>query len=281
MLTAVATGCRKGVVPPIAMERMRTTSGLKAALAVAALGLAVARLVFEDAGGRMDETFFALLAAAALILLVPWERLTTLKAAGVELALEPQVRGAVETLSLANPEAVDDERLLAELRRLAPEIDKARGSRVLWIDDRPHEIVAERRLLRALGIEVVPASSSSEALRLLERDNDFDLVVSDVQRAGESYKQTGGIPIHEGVNFVVASLRRDANELIRSLPVLFYAAYPWPRLVEFTQPARELSPDPELANAPDALVTKTVRLLAEARSRPITVGRAKAPTSVA
>lgn len=281
MLTAVATGCRKGVVPPIAMERMRTTSGLKAALAVAALGLAVARLVFEDAGGRMDETFFALLAAAALILLVPWERLTTLKAAGVELALEPQVRGAVETLSLANPEAVDDERLLAELRRLAPEIDKARGSRVLWIDDRPHEIVAERRLLRALGIEVVPASSSSEALRLLERDNDFDLVVSDVQRAGESYKQTGGIPIHEGVNFVVASLRRDANELIRSLPVLFYAAYPWPRLVEFTRPARELSPDPELANAPDALVTKTVRLLAEARSRPITVGRAKAPTSVA
>jgi CheY-like chemotaxis protein len=117
-------------------------------------------------------------------------------------------------------------------------------------------------------VEVVSAISSDAALAVLESDNDFDLILSDVQRDDETYKATGGVRIHGGVNFVVV-LRRHQDPVIRSLPVIFYAAYEWERLVTFTRPARELQPEAEMANGVSDLLPKTVRRLVEMRSRPI------------
>ncbi len=64
--------------------------------------LALIRMYSSDIiSDRMDQTFLLLIALAVLIPLVPWERLTTFKAAGIELVLErTQVKGALDSMDL-------------------------------------------------------------------------------------------------------------------------------------------------------------------------------------
>jgi hypothetical protein len=175
---------------------------IRMVLSALVLLLAILRFAFfEIANERMDSICLLLIASAILIFFLPWERLKSLKAGGIELSLDqPQVRGAIDSLGLNR---VENKQLREKLSRRAPEIEQVKGSRVLWIDDRPHNILGERRLLRVLGIEVVTAVSSEMAEEILFRDNDFDMIISDVQRKGESYKLNDGIPNHEGVNFIV------------------------------------------------------------------------------
>jgi hypothetical protein len=59
---------------------------------------------------------------------------------------------------------------------------------------------------------------------------------------------------------------------------VFYAAYDWNRLVEFTRPARELQPEPEISNAVADLIPKVIRQLADARTIPIRLAAVKTPT---
>ena len=120
---------------------------------------------------------------------------------------------------------IENKQLKNQLSKLGDELQSARGSRVLWIDDKPHNLIGARRLLRALGIQVMSATSSTSAEHILNIDNDFDLIITDVQRLGDSHAVVGGEPIHEGVNFVIR-LRQHSDPIIKSLPVIFYAAYP-------------------------------------------------------
>lgn len=232
--------------------------------------LALLRMYSSDIiSDRMDQTFLLLIALAVLIPLVPWERLTTFKAVGIELVLErTQVKGAVD--SIMGLDRIENESIRRQLGALKEELQHFQGSRILWIDDRPESIIAERRLFRSLGAEVVPVISSEEAEEIIFRDIDFDLIISDVQRLGESYKFNNGEPIHEGVNFIV-KLRSQSEPVIGTLPVLFYAAYDWERLVRFTKPARETNPEPELSNSMDMLLTKAIKKIAELRECPIKV----------
>ncbi len=165
----------------------RDARTLRALAVVVALGLAAAYFAAPDElGSRLDRTFLGLLAAAAIFAPVQWERLTSLSAGQFEFKIDrPEVVHAVEGLSLPQ---VADERLRSLLARLESQLQQIQGSRVLWIDDKPHDIVGERRLFRALGLEVATVSSSEEAAEELERDNDFDVVVSDVQRRGDSFE---------------------------------------------------------------------------------------------
>ena len=240
--------------------------------------LAVVRTAWHpQLSGRMDSIFFVLIGAAAILLLVPLQRLKSFKAAGLEFSLDqPQVQGAISSLQL---DRIQDEKLRSSLARLEDQLAAIRGSRVLWIDDRPHKILAERRLLRALGVEVVPAVSSEGAEGILEVDNDFDLIITDVQRLGESYKLNDGIEIHEGVNFVVKLRKSHSDPVVQLIPIIFYAAYPLERLIRFTRPAREFYPTPDIANSVADLAPKVVKLLAEARSTPIAAGERKKATS--
>jgi CheY-like chemotaxis protein len=249
------------------------------------LALAVVRFLFYYAiGERMDSVFFALVGAAVVLLLIPLDRLKSLKAGGIEVSLDqPQVQGAIAGLGL---DRIQNDEMRARLARLEHELGVIHGSRVLWIDDWPHKILGERRLLRALGVEVVQATSSKMAERILEADNDFDLLITDVQRAGRSYEVTGGRRIHEGVNFVVKLRRQHADPVVRALRVIFYAAYPWEELKEWTRPAWSQSPapetpKPELANSVLDLVPKAVKLLAEARSAPLVASGKKKASHVA
>jgi len=254
------------------------TTWIRIVLSTIVLLFAVFRFVFFEAvSERMDSTFLLLLALAVLIAFLPWERLKHLKAGGIELSLDrPQVKGAIDSLGL---DRVENKQLQEMLSRNVLEIQQLNGSRILWIDDKPHNIIGERRLLRALGGEVDTATSSEMAEEILVRDNDFDMIVSDVQRKGESYKLNNGIPIHEGVNFIV-KLRKHGDPIIKSIPVTFYAAYDWDRLVKFTRPARETYPEPEISNSIMGLLAKVIKVLSEVRSNPIKVGLEKKPTEI-
>jgi len=252
---------------------------MKIGIGASLIVLAILRLIFHDLlYARMDLTFFSILGFAFVVLFLPWERLKTFKAGGVEFSLEKiTVKAAIDGLNL---ERLEDEELKNKLSKLDEELKLANGSRVLWIDDKPHNILGARRVLRSLGVDITTATSSEIALEILTSDNDFDLILSDVQRKGENYKQVDeGVEIHDGVNFVVV-LRKHKDHIIRSLPVIFYAAYDWERLVKFTRPARELQPEAEISNAMQDFLPKVIKRLADIRSKPIIFRAVKNPTSV-
>ncbi|MGB5972000.1 MAG: response regulator, partial [Nodosilinea sp.] len=54
-------------------------------------------------------------------------------------------------------------------------------SSILWVDDRPNNNIYERRALEALGISLVAATSTDEALKHLSRKR-FDVIISDMGR---------------------------------------------------------------------------------------------------
>ena len=245
--------------------------------AAALLGaLAFARTAVPGWQERMDATFFVVVGVAILLLLVPISRLRQFKAGSLEFSLDrPEIVGAIGSLNLAR---VEDTKLRVTLRQAELQLPTIRGSRVLWIDDRPQKIVALKRLLRSLGINIVSAISTEDASRILSADSDFDLLISDVQRVGDSHKVTGGVPIHEGTNFLVWLRTKHEDPVVRAIPAVFYAAYDWDRLIEFTRPARETQPEPAVANSVPGFVESVVNALAKARTAPLTAGGEKEPT---
>ena len=161
--------------------------GLRIWLALGTAVLAIASLAFPGLHQRIDSTVLLLLVAVPLILLVPWEKMSSLKAVGVEITLNlPQVREAVKSLdtiaSATGGDPVDNQRVARALERLGTDLPLAEGARVLWIDDNPAAIVGVRRLFRALGVHTVMVTSSDAADVTLATDNDFDLVISDLMR---------------------------------------------------------------------------------------------------
>lgn len=246
---------------------------LKITFSCIILVLALLRFIlFDYIATRMDTIFLALIAASALIPLIPWERIKTIKAGGFELTLETaQVKGAIESFNLVTVDHISYEKLRELLLNLKNEIEKARGSRILWIDDHPYNLLGERRLFRSLGIEVVTASSSAMADGILEKDNDFDLIISDIQREGQGYSpsqpQNYIPPNRDGAAFVMR-LRENKNPILRNMYVIFYAAYSIENMTRFTQPVSEVGPAIQLCNSLDGLLTEVFRTLSIVRSHP-------------
>jgi len=164
---------------------MKSNQGLKNKIILSGIvfSLAIINTIFLKIGNEgIDSTFILLITLAVIIVLLPWENLTSLKAAGIELTLDkPQVKGALNSLKMDHR---GKQLLEKKLSDLASEIEQIDHSRILWVDDKPQVIVGERRLLRSLGIEVVTAKDTESALRKIEEDNDFDIIISDVQRIG-------------------------------------------------------------------------------------------------
>ncbi|HJR07850.1 MAG TPA: response regulator [Pyrinomonadaceae bacterium] len=260
------------------------TNKLISAFSVLLILLAITRLMLDDKiAGRMDNTFFILIALALLLHIIPFEKIKSVKAAGIELTLElPQVKSAIDGLGL---NGIRDEILRLWLSHRKDELETIRGSRVLWVDDHPDKVIEARRLLRALGVETVTAVSSEKAEEVLKTDNDFDLIITDVSRKGDSYKLTGGLEGAEGVNFIVKlrtiPLDPDKNmpdPVIKSMPVMFYAAYASENLIKYIRPASETLPKPEMSNTVSDLIIKVVRQLAAVRSKAITYSEKKIGT---
>jgi CheY-like chemotaxis protein len=228
--------------------------------------LALLRLVFYNVlNPRIDTTSIFFFAIAAIIVMLPWERLNTFKAGGVEISLDkPEVVAGLKGLNLIN-----DVQLRNTLLKLSSEIEQAQGGRILWIDDRPYTILSERRLLRALNIETTMATSSDEAESILKKDNDFDLIITDMDREAENINLNYSERVHAGVEFII-KLRHNTDEAIKSLPVIFYSSYrSIESLARDSRPARELDPEAEISREPKTLLVKTIKLVAERRQQPI------------
>jgi CheY-like chemotaxis protein len=135
-------------------------------------------------------------------------------------------------------------------------------------------------VLRSLGVNIEMTTSTEQALAVIHRDSDFDLLVTDVQRTGTSHRQMEkAVEIHEGVNFVVR-LRTDRElpEHLRVVPVVFYAAYPIDALARHIGPARAFPPAAYFCNKPEELIPAIVKAIAEARAEPIVLEHEKVAT---
>jgi CheY-like chemotaxis protein len=254
---------------------MKINKSTKVALSLILIVLVILRWVFTDiANTLLDTTALTLIISAILLYVIPWENLRTFKAAGFELTLDQsQVKGALGNLGL---DKVKHKLLLEQLSRLDAELQSIRGAKVLWIDDIPHKLIGVRRLLRALGIQIVSAPSSKIAAEILDSDNDFDLIITDIQRYEDSSLGSESHISLDGVDFIV-EIRKHQDPIIRAMPVVFYAAYEWDRLVLFTRPARETQPEPDISNTVSDFIPKVIKRLAISRAIPISSDK-KEPT---
>jgi CheY-like chemotaxis protein len=123
-------------------------------------------------------------------------RLRTLKLpGGIELALFDRVTDAAEkqNVTISNQ---DKSRIV---RRLERSSELLRGARILWVDDHPENNTDEAAILTAFGVRLQFASTTQEALNLLQGGR-FDVVISDLERQGQPdegirfVEQTKGIP---------------------------------------------------------------------------------------
>jgi CheY-like chemotaxis protein len=118
------------------------------------------------------------------------------------------VDGFTARVSAANLQrgggAVDADTLRTQAIQL---IDEPEWKRVLWVDDHPDHNESETSALAKLQIEVQTAKSTSEAIKVLQADPNFHLVISDWGRAWEW---------QAGLN-----LLGKVRELRASLPVVF------------------------------------------------------------
>ena len=97
----------------------------------------------------------------------------------------------------------------AALRRASLARDVFEGSRVLWIDDEIDSVELEKQTLEHLGIRVTTARTTQEALGRL-RTASFDLILSDIERAGDPDEGVLVIPQFE--------------EIAPNTPIVFYIA---------------------------------------------------------
>ena len=255
----------------------------KFGLFILLVGLALLILFYQNLPEQeLVNAVLILITLAVLVVILPWERLASFKAAGVELSLEkPQVNKALNDLEVFKErEKINDEKIWSQLKRLESEIEQAKGSRILWIDDTPDNVIGERRLFRALGIETVMAVSSEMAESVLKTDGDFDLIISDMRR-GENFKQ-GNESLIEAVRFIKqvreAEAERSRMERYKHIPrkpVVFYSGKDYDELLHLTQPVMGPNSMVVLARGVEMLLTEVLKMLAHVRSEPveIVVGR--------
>lgn len=107
--------------------------------------------------------------------------ITKLEFAGISINRE-SARANISELFTNRPGAQEiAQAAVTRAIRSAPAIV---GSRVLWVDSRPHERVQERRILEDLGIRVQMAVSMQEALRMVSLER-YDVVVSRLRYAAD------------------------------------------------------------------------------------------------
>ena len=100
----------------------------------------------------------------------------------------------------------------------------------------------------------------------------------DGSRVEFAIRQVGESTIHqrrEGVNFVCRLRETHDDPVVRQMPVLFYASFPWADAVAYARPALAEGYETEVTNSAETLVPTAIRMLAGARARPIAVGAAK------
>jgi CheY-like chemotaxis protein len=120
------------------------------------------------------------------------------KGGGFEATAKRQQAAATVALVAATVARSDStatpESAAAEAKRAADVVKKtvdakvirrAHEMKVLWVDDKPNNNILERRSLEALGISFVTATSTEEALDLIDKYS-FDAIISDMNRPSDT-----------------------------------------------------------------------------------------------
>jgi CheY-like chemotaxis protein len=162
------------------------------------------------------QTLPSLLWIALAFLIVAWFRpqiatrlgsLSSIKLpGGTEAQFTAAVANAAETKNVAIP-SMAQARLT---RRAAANATVFRGARVLWIDDNPNWIAAEKQALQALGIHVDVAHMNRDAVQLLGQQP-HDLLISDMSREGDP---------RAGLKFL-----SELRSMQHPEPVIFYVGH--------------------------------------------------------
>lgn len=236
----------------------------------------------------VNGDFLLLAGLAAVVFAFPWHRLSALKAGPFEFSLEQgQIKGAIDSIDVDGPEKG---RIEGVLSRLAADIELARGGRVLWVDDEPKRVVGERRLLRALEIETVMVASCREAAEILKRDDDFDLLITSLEKETErkAIKDAENPAVlfvqwlrgkeSTGISELLGAEPGKAidDPVVNSMAVIVYAAYDsLADIRTVIRPLNRLEPGVDASRSVDDLLRKAIRSLADYRSNPIEVSKDK------
>jgi CheY-like chemotaxis protein len=122
-------------------------------------------------------------------------RMTKFKAFGIEANFIKEVLDAHAAKTKAPGDAGSRMALVSRSERLA---DLAAGASLLVVNDAPREMEAAISIFKSLQMAVTTATNSSTAMELL-KSNQFDVVISDMQRDGV---------VDEGIRFLTQAAER-------------------------------------------------------------------------
>lgn len=261
----------------------------KLLIAIIPLGFAIITIFYSNpAEQKLDNSILFLILLSILVIAFPWERFTSFKAAGIEIELDKHQLGKaiedIEVIFKTEKIPLSDEKLKKLIGKLTPKIEKINGSRILWIDDSPHNILGERRLLRALGIETIMADSSQKAKDYLDSDGDFDLIISDMRSGQMVDKSKKYLP--EAVRFIKEvrndEIKRKKNERwshIPYLPVIFYSGKTMSEMWRMTEPIQQKDTETILTRGAEQLIFEVIDTLFNVRSELIQIKIGRTPES--
>lgn len=230
------------------------------------IGLGIARTFNEALFERMDALFFGLFVLLVLVFVEAWKNIQSFKWVDVEIELnQAQVKAAVESIK---PDLIAQEELRQLIKGLNHWIVKSKDSRILWIDDEPYNIVGIRRLFRAIGLEVITTIDEESAMRKINEDNDFDLIISDIQWRTDTY---GG---YNMVKKIRGKTDDDGNPdpILSNIPVIFYTAHSKENLLEIHQQIEIYDyTNSHICGDIETLLITSLKTLSQLREHPIEV----------
>ena len=202
------------------------------------------------------------------LIVIPWDNLKHFKAGGFEVSVEKSFKSAVE--GYKNSKSKELMGILTEYKESLPIIN---GARILWIEDRPTNVLGERRILRALGIDIKMATPDiidpTPIYKSIETDNDYDLIISDIQWKDKDNKATYG-----GLEFIRKIRDSEMDSNMKELPVIFYSAYTKEQLVIIKEHTNlKFYDDMYFCDAVENLTDRVSKLLVEYRTKPLKVGK--------
>ena len=209
-----------------------------------------------------------ILGVIVALMVVPWDKLVHFKAGAFEVSVEKSFKSAVEGYKDSKANELMD--VLTKYKETLPIIN---GARILWIEDRPTNVLGERRILRALGINIKMGTPDvidpTPIYKSIETDNDYDLIISDIQwRVNKDEVTYGGLEFIRNI--------RDSKKYsnMQALPVIFYTAYTKEQLETIKEQTKlKFYDNMYFCHDVENLVDRVSKLLVEYRTKPLKVGR--------
>lgn len=235
--------------------------------------LAIIRLFdIKNLNNLMDSTFILLLFVSLILFLIPFEKISSLKAGGVEIELfENKIKNAIEGLEIKK---IENEHLYKAIIEQRDKIDTIKGSRILWIDDTPRSVLGERRILRSLGLDIHSANNREVVLDILDRDIDFDLIISDIQWLNDSNDNNSNF--YGGIQLAKELRLKFKNEPINLVKTIFYTSFKKDQIERIHTQTDFLSIENViLCYTIEELLTSVINSLNEINKNPIKVTSSK------